>query len=59
MRTEKEAEQAGYDSEMHGSNTVNCHFTFFATPALTKAWELGRRKAIAGWLVEAAAEEEE
>ncbi len=52
MRTEQEAEAAGRDAAISGPNTANSHFTFFATPALTKAWERGNeggRNALADW----------
>lgn len=42
MRTEREAETAGKASALFGADIANCHFSFFATPALTKAWERGR-----------------
>lgn len=44
METEQAAEDAGYDAGFHGSNTTNCRFTLFATPALTAAWERGHAK---------------
>jgi hypothetical protein len=40
-RTEKDAEQAGWEAGYYGPNTSNCHFTYFATPELTAAWERG------------------
>lgn len=33
----------GYDSAINGSNTINSHFSLFASPEQTKAWEAGRR----------------
>ena len=36
---------AGYDCAKNGANLGNCHFNLFATPALTKAWEDGKRAA--------------
>ncbi len=40
-RTEKDAEQAGWEAAYNGPNLDNCHFGFFATRELTKAWERG------------------
>lgn len=40
-RTEKEAEQAGWEAGYHGPNVTNTHFSLFTTPELTKAWECG------------------
>jgi hypothetical protein len=40
--SELEAYEAGKDCAVNGANTTNCHFTHFATPALTKAWEQGK-----------------
>lgn len=45
-RTEAEAEIAGYAAGRHGANTVNCHFSNFATPDLTKAWERGNTRGL-------------
>lgn len=42
-KSEKEAYDAGRDCAKNGSNTTNCHFSFFATPELMKAWELGKK----------------
>lgn len=56
MVTEIEAERAGYDAAVSGPNTTNCHFTIFASPALTKAWERGNelgKKRVAAWEAEA------
>lgn len=39
-----EARSCGYACGLHGPNTHNCHFSLFATPALTKAWEEGKRR---------------
>lgn len=44
MRTEQEAELAGEEAAVHGSNTTNCHFTLFARPELTLAWERGHAR---------------
>lgn len=43
-KTEDEAFRAGYDCAVNGADTVNCHFRFFATPDLTRAWENGKRR---------------
>ena len=42
--TEKQAEQAGREAGYFGPNLTNCHFTYFATPELTKAWERGNEQ---------------
>lgn len=44
-RSEEEAYKAGIDCAMNGSNTTNCHFSFFATPELMRAWERGKASA--------------
>lgn len=40
------AERAAYDAGQHcglnGPDTTNCHFSHFATPEQTKAWEQGK-----------------
>ena len=38
----------GYDCGKNGSDTTNCHFAAFATPAKTRAWEQGKADAEAG-----------
>lgn len=38
-----DARAKGYDSGLNGASTTNCHFSLFATPELTKAWEEGNR----------------
>lgn len=43
-RTTEEAERAGYLAGRDGANQINSHFTFFATPKLTKAWEHGNAR---------------
>jgi len=43
--TEKDAWLCGYDSEMNGVNERNFHFSLFAKPELTKAWEQGKKSA--------------
>jgi len=40
-RSEEQAERAGYLARKDGPNQINCHFSFFATPELSKAWERG------------------
>ena len=35
----------GYDCEMNGANTTNCHFSLFGSPERTKAWERGKEAA--------------
>jgi hypothetical protein len=42
---EADAYEAGYDCEKNGANEENCHYTFFATPELTAAWERGKEAA--------------
>lgn len=41
----KLCEKAGYDAGTKGPNTTNCHFSLFATPECTRAWERGKAKA--------------
>lgn len=43
--TAEQAREAGADSIKSGANARNCHFSFFATPALRDAWEEGRKQA--------------
>jgi hypothetical protein len=43
--TEQMAYDAGVDCAKNGANTTNCHFTIFATPELTAAWERGKTDA--------------
>lgn len=47
---EEQAEAAGRDAGQHGPSTINCHPRYFATPALTAAWEKGNEagKALKG-----------
>lgn len=33
--------QMGRDAALNGSNTTNCNFGLFSTPAKTLAWEAG------------------
>ena len=40
--TVKDAEAAGRDAALNGSNTTNTHFKFFTKPELTSAWERGK-----------------
>jgi len=35
----------GYDCEVNGPNERNCHFSLFAKPEYTKAWEDGKKQA--------------
>ncbi len=35
----------GYDCEIHGANTTNCHFSLFDSPEHTAAWEAGVAQA--------------
>ena len=37
--------EAGYDSVASGANESNCHFGYFSTPEMTKAWERGAAEA--------------
>ena len=41
--TIKMAYNAGYACGKNGANTTNCHFSLFATPEHTRAWEKGKR----------------
>lgn len=41
--TEEEAERAGRDCALNGPNQTNCHFSLFARPELTRAWERGKK----------------
>lgn len=43
-RTMEEAERAGYHAARDGANQINSHFTFFATPELTRAWDRGNAR---------------
>lgn len=38
------AEAMGYDAGRNKPNETNCHFSIFATPAMTKAWEKGKKR---------------
>ena len=42
---EHTAYMRGFACGQEGPNEVNCHFSTFATPALTAAWERGKRAA--------------
>jgi len=42
---ERQAFSAGYDSVKNGANTKNCHFSYFATKALSDAWSQGAQRA--------------
>jgi len=37
--------KAGYDAEMNGANTTNCHFSLFSNPQFAAAWENGKKQA--------------
>ncbi len=39
---EERAHAMGFDAGRHGPNEVNCHFSAFATPEETRAWERGK-----------------
>lgn len=39
------ARKMGRDCALNGPNTRNCHFSLFASPELTQAWEQGKREA--------------
>ena len=41
---EKAARDAGRDCALNGANTTNCHFSYFARPELTRAWEEGKKQ---------------
>lgn len=45
FKTEADSYDAGKRSARDGCNEDNCHFSYFATPELTKAWERGRDEA--------------
>lgn len=40
----EESQRAGYQAGLHGSDTTNSHFSWFATPELTSAWERGNKQ---------------
>ena len=44
-KSERYAFKQGYDSVVSGPDLVNCHFSVFATPENTKAWERGAAEA--------------
>lgn len=44
--TEEDAFNAGRDAGLNGVNEENCHFRYFGSPALTAAWERGKKAAI-------------
>ena len=37
--------QMGYECEMSGANTTNCHFSIFSTKERMQAWEAGKKQA--------------
>ena len=43
--TEEDAFNAGRDAGLNGVNDTNCHFKYFGSPALTAAWERGKKAA--------------
>lgn len=43
--TEEDAFNAGCDAGANGVNSENCHFKYFGSPALTAAWERGKKAA--------------
>jgi hypothetical protein len=43
--TEEDAFNAGRDAGLNGVNETNCHFRYFGSPALTGAWERGKKAA--------------
>ncbi len=43
--TEQQAYEFGRSSVIDGPDETNCHFTVFATPQLTSAWEKGAAEA--------------
>lgn len=42
QKTIDDAFIAGYDCGKNGTNTANCHFSFFSSPDMTAAWERGK-----------------
>lgn len=42
--SQAEAEKQGYDAGLNGPTTENCHFSLFASPMLTRAWERGNER---------------
>ncbi len=56
--TNQEAFAAGEDCVKNGANKKNCHFSIFATPELTKAWEAGKKDAEEIYLANKEAKEE-
>ena len=47
-RTMQSAYELGFDCGTNGADEQNCHFSIFARPEYTKAWELGKSDAAAG-----------
>ena len=41
------AYKMGYDCGINGANTTNCHFAIFFSEKTMRAWEQGKRDAIA------------
>lgn len=42
MNKESKEYKGGFDAGLNGSNTVNTHFSFFATKEQTADWEAGQ-----------------
>jgi hypothetical protein len=40
----KDAEVYGFEAGYNTPNETNCHFSIFATPELTAAWERGNKQ---------------
>lgn len=43
FKTPQDAYAAGRACGLEGATLTNCHFTYFATPELTKEWERGKK----------------
>ena len=41
--SENECYEAGFDSGLNGSNSTNCHFSYFATKEKMERWEKGSK----------------
>lgn len=44
-RNAEYAYKMGYDCEINGANTTNCHFSIFSSKENTRAWEEGKKAA--------------
>lgn len=42
--SEEHAERMGFDAGYNKPDETNCHFSLFATRALTTAWERGKKR---------------